>query len=229
MVIPADGPSFGVAPSGIWICISLSLWKSAGIPSLSAIDLIYEIPVLADSFMTSPIIPVSTIPPLPGRALTSTSRVTPPTAVHARPFTTPTCGLRSNGSSLYFSVPRYSTTFSLVKLIGFIFGLPTISLTTFLHSLAIVRSNCLTPDSLVYLLIIYLITSSSIVIKPLARPFSLICFFNIYLLTISNFSSSIYPSMSIISILSSRGLGICLRSFAVVINITFDRSNGSSK
>ena len=140
--------------------------------------------------MTSPIIPVRTIWPLPGRTLTSISSVTPPTAVHASPFTRPTCGFISSGSCLYFSLPRYFTTSSFVIVTGFSFGFSTISLTTFLQSLPIVLSSCLTPASLVYLLITYLITSSSIFIKSLLKPFSLSCFLRTKFLTISNFSSS---------------------------------------
>jgi len=89
MLMPADGPSLGIAPSGIWIWISFFLWKSGLMPQLSALARIRPIPVIADSFITSPRWPVSTNSPLPGITAVSMLRVSPPTLVQARPVTMP--------------------------------------------------------------------------------------------------------------------------------------------
>ena len=55
MVTPADGPSLGTAPSGTWICRSFSLKSFAfsGKRLLTRLTAIW-----ADSFMTSPSLPV---------------------------------------------------------------------------------------------------------------------------------------------------------------------------
>ena len=38
IVMPAEGPSLGTAPSGTWICMSLSLWNDSSMCSLSAFE-----------------------------------------------------------------------------------------------------------------------------------------------------------------------------------------------
>ena len=37
-VMPADGPSFGMAPSGTWMCTSVLRLKSFGMPNSSAFE-----------------------------------------------------------------------------------------------------------------------------------------------------------------------------------------------
>ena len=92
MATPADGPSLGTAPSGKWTWMSLLLWKSASSPNWSARLRRKDRAARADSRITLPRLPVSSTLPLPGITLASTSRISPPTAVQARPLTTPTKG-----------------------------------------------------------------------------------------------------------------------------------------
>src|SRR5438094_163629 len=81
IVTPADGPSFGIAPAGTWIWMSVPLNAASGMPSWSACDLAYVSAARADSFMTSPSWPVSTSSPLPRITLASTNMMSPPTGV----------------------------------------------------------------------------------------------------------------------------------------------------
>ena len=90
IVMPADGPSLGMAPSGTWMCMFQFSKISSSSPSSEACALMYSSASMADSFITSPRLPVSVRrPPLPRLRLVSTKRISPPTAVHARPVTTP--------------------------------------------------------------------------------------------------------------------------------------------
>ncbi len=50
----AEGPSFGIAPAGMWMWMSLFSRKSLEMPSFSAFVRTYERAACADSFMTSP-------------------------------------------------------------------------------------------------------------------------------------------------------------------------------
>ena len=90
MVIPADGPSLGIAPSGTWMWIfQLSKISSCKFSSLVC-ALRYSKASIADSFITSPRFPVNVRrPPFPRLKLVSTNKISPPTAVHASPVTTP--------------------------------------------------------------------------------------------------------------------------------------------
>ena len=65
MVIPALGPSFGVAPSGTWICTLYFSKISCFIPSFSALDFMYSKAMVADSFITLPKFPVMFRVPFP--------------------------------------------------------------------------------------------------------------------------------------------------------------------
>ena len=188
----------------------------------------YDIPVWADSFITVPNLPVKTTCPFPFKTLTSAVKVSPPTAVHARPVTIPTSGLVPANWCLYLFLPKYSSKSALVITTPSKEGFSTYFLATFLHILPIVLSKFLTPASLVYESIISLITSSSIFIKSASKACSFNCFGSKYFLTIFSFSSSIYPDTSIISILSNSGLGIVLKLFAVVTNNILDKSKGTS-
>ena len=64
--------------------------RSASISSASARERTYECAACTDSFITSPSWPVSVTRPLPGMRSASTTRISPPAAVHARPIATPT-------------------------------------------------------------------------------------------------------------------------------------------
>ena len=61
------------------------------------------------------------------------------------------------------------------------------------------------------------------------KPCALICFGIRYCCAILTFSSSVYPETSMTSILSRSGRGIVSMLFAVVMNITLDKSNGTSR
>ena len=90
IVIPADGPSLGIAPSGTWICIFQLSKISSFKLRIEACALMYSSASMADSFITSPKLPVNVSrAPLPRLRLVSTKSISPPTAVHANPVTTP--------------------------------------------------------------------------------------------------------------------------------------------
>ena len=90
MVIPALGPSFGMAPSGTWMCTFQFSNSDSSIPSCAACEWTYSRAKMADSFITSPRLPVMvSLALLPRLKLDSTKRISPPTAVQASPVTTP--------------------------------------------------------------------------------------------------------------------------------------------
>ena len=91
---PADGPSFGIAPAGMWMCKSCLANQSSGSPSSEERERRNEIAAVADSFITSPSWPVSVSLPVPGIAVVSMNRMSPPTGVYARPVATPTDAVR---------------------------------------------------------------------------------------------------------------------------------------
>ncbi len=95
MPTPADGPSFGVAPSGTCTCTSNFWWKSSSTPRTSARLLTTVIAAWMDSVMTSPSWPVCVSLPLPGTTAASIVSSSPPTSVQARPVTWPTCAFSS--------------------------------------------------------------------------------------------------------------------------------------
>ncbi|OGL60935.1 MAG: hypothetical protein A3I72_04360 [Candidatus Tectomicrobia bacterium RIFCSPLOWO2_02_FULL_70_19] len=90
MVMPAEGPSLGTAPSGRWMWMSRFSWKSAGMPSSRVRARSHESAAWALSFITSPSLPVRMSWPLPSSTLTSTGRSAPPEGVQASPVATPT-------------------------------------------------------------------------------------------------------------------------------------------
>ena len=175
IVIPADGPSFGTAPSGICIWISLFSKSSLSIPYSDALDLIYPSATIADSFITSPSCPVSVISPLPSIMQASTSRVTPPTAVHASPFTIPTASDFNASSLSNLMVPRYSLRLEALILLVCV-SPETIFAAALRHTAAMLLSNSLTPASLVYPSIIPLTASLLNDTCLVVSPFFLICF-----------------------------------------------------
>ena len=90
MATPAEGPSFGVAPSGTCTCISVFSKVSSLIPSRPARARTTERAASTDSFITSPREPVRRIFPLPGSTTASMVSNSPPTSVQAKPVTCPT-------------------------------------------------------------------------------------------------------------------------------------------
>ncbi len=59
-------------------------------PSSACRERMNETAAVADSFITSPSWPVSVSFPVPGIAVVSMKRMSPPTGVYARPVDTPT-------------------------------------------------------------------------------------------------------------------------------------------
>jgi hypothetical protein len=64
---PAEGPSFGTAPSGTWIWMSFFGEEFVIDPIFLAIGADVVDAIVALSFITSPSLPVKTSPPLPGK------------------------------------------------------------------------------------------------------------------------------------------------------------------
>jgi len=54
IVVPADGPSFGIAPAGTWTCTSIDPRRSSGIFSVDACVAAYVIAARADSSSRRP-------------------------------------------------------------------------------------------------------------------------------------------------------------------------------
>ena len=96
IVMPADGPSFGMAPAGTWMWRVFFSNCSRVIPSRSAFARIQDRPARADSRMTSPSWPVRMKSSLPSILVTSTATISPPTSVTTRPVAEP---VWSSGSS----------------------------------------------------------------------------------------------------------------------------------
>ena len=96
IVMPALGPSFGIAPAGTctWNLRSNDSWST---PSDSACVRTAESAICADSFITSPSCPVSTRPS-PGADVASTNSTSPPVALTASPVATPGTAVRSAAS-----------------------------------------------------------------------------------------------------------------------------------
>ena len=111
-VMPAEGPSFGVAPSGTWIWKSYFRKISGEILNSAALLRMKLNAAAALSFMTFPSDPVSLSSPFPGIMIVSTGRIVPPVEVQASPVATPICGSRSASSERYFGTPRYLRTSS---------------------------------------------------------------------------------------------------------------------
>ena len=64
--MPAEGPSFGIAPSGTWMQMSRVSKSLGSIPSSSQWAMTHSWAIVADSFITSPRLPVRLTLPLPG-------------------------------------------------------------------------------------------------------------------------------------------------------------------
>ena len=184
--------------------------------------------------MTSPSCPVSVKRSVPRIIVASTLRISPPTLVQANPVTEPIRGsdsagfVRNLGTPRYFSTPSFDT--RIFAFLLFFFSIPfacfasTISFATLRQIDAISRSRFLTPASRVYCWIMWMMASSSKRTSSDFNPCARSCLPIIWRFAISFFSCSRYPGNSIISIRSWRGGGMANRTFAVVINITFDKS-----
>ena len=106
MVIPAEGPSFGIAPSGTWIWMFQLSKIPSGKSSRWLCAFRYSSASMADSFITEPRLPVRVSCPFPRLRLVSTNRISPPTAVQASPVTTPAYSLPWYLSREYSCAPR---------------------------------------------------------------------------------------------------------------------------
>ena len=220
MVIPADGPSFGTAPAGTWICISDSFKVSA---SSGNMDLTRVNAICTDSFITSPNWPVIWTFPSPFVLDVSINRISPPALVHASPVTTPACGSCIRTSWWIFLRPRNS--FSRFTPTEMLFCSPFTSFTAaWRHSVSICFFSPRTPDSIVYSLIISRMASSVTFRFCFFNPMTDMAFGSRYFFAISNFSTAVYPGNEITSIRFNSGSGIVSVLFAVHTKNTFDRS-----
>ena len=188
IVIPALGPSFGVAPSGTCTCTFCVSNNALSMPYLSAFALTKVSAARADSFITSPSLPVSKISPFPSTRVASTVRVVPPYAVQASPFTAPTSLERFSSFNTYMGVPNSSITFFFVTLTLRIFLLSAYLTAIFLHTEPTVRSNVLTPASKVYPSMRAVIPSSLKIACFSEMPFAFNCLGIKYRFAISSFS-----------------------------------------
>ncbi len=89
IVMPADGPSFGMAPAGTWMCRVFFSKVSRGMPSSEACARVHDRPARADSRMTSPSWPVRMKSSRPSMRVTSMATTSPPTSVTTRPVAAP--------------------------------------------------------------------------------------------------------------------------------------------
>mmetsp|Transcript_4643 Transcript_4643/g.13663 ORF Transcript_4643/g.13663 Transcript_4643/m.13663 type:complete len:279 (+) Transcript_4643:496-1332(+) len=93
IVTPAEGPSFGVAPSGKWMCRSVVLRRASEAvlarPSSATFARIHVSAALTLSCITSLMLPVICTAPLPATCSTSTKSVSPPNTVAASPSAMP--------------------------------------------------------------------------------------------------------------------------------------------
>ena len=121
IVMPAEGPSLGVAPSGIckWIVFFLK-YSTSFMLCFSAYARTQLIAMAADSFITSPICPVKLKPSFPGMLSASKSSVSPPILVHASPIAVPgrSAFLRLS-SSVKTGLPKYFSISVLSGISGF--------------------------------------------------------------------------------------------------------------
>ena len=174
IVMPAEGPSLGTAPSGTWTWMSLPMNWSVSICASSGWALMYCQAICADSFMTSPRLPVMDRTPLPLETELSTKRISPPSSVQARPVTTPGASLPCCLSWKAVGRPRYSRRCSFFTTFGYsssraIFFAVTRAI------FAICFSRPRTPDSCVYSSMMSSRHSLSISRPSFARPCSSSC------------------------------------------------------
>ena len=146
MVMPAEGPSLGMAPAGTWMCMVFFSNCSRSMPRRLALARIQESPARADSRITSPSWPVRMKSSLPSMRVTSTATTSPPTSVTTRPVAAPTW---SSGSSSPYSKragPSSSVSLRVVTLVRVV--RPSATVRAILRmTLAISRSRLRTPAS----------------------------------------------------------------------------------
>ena len=109
-VMPADGPSLGVAPSGIWMCTDSSSKKERSSPRRYASFFSVDHAMDTDSCMTDPSCPVTFISPFIGMASASISSTSPPMLVHASPIAVPGLSALTISSAGKMGLPRYFST-----------------------------------------------------------------------------------------------------------------------
>ena len=112
IVMPADGPSFGIAPSGTCTWMSIFEWKSSARLKLRRLStdvaerrlcrLLHDVAQLAGERQLA----------LAGISVASLTSSSPPTSVHARPVAMPTSFCSSATLGRKRGTPRYSVTFS---------------------------------------------------------------------------------------------------------------------
>ncbi|KJU83314.1 conserved hypothetical protein, membrane [Candidatus Magnetobacterium bavaricum] len=174
IVIPADGPSLGMAPAGTCMWMSRLENSSSSIFKSFALERTYDRAAWADSFITSPSCPVMVRLPLPFIVMASTYIISPPLSVHAKPVETPTSSFLISSSGKNLGAPRNFTIFFGVA--ETFLSLPSaIWRATFRHSSAIERSRFLTPASRVYWVIIRCRAASVRLIISVVRPCSSNC------------------------------------------------------
>ena len=145
IVMPADGPSLGIAPAGTW------RWKrrcvrSGSMPNSVACARTYDSAICADSFITSPSCPVS-ISPSPSIVLASMNSTSPPEPVTAKPVATPGVDVRSATSAKNFGLPSAGTIASSSIATGGVASPDATRAAVLRSSLPSSRSRFLTPAS----------------------------------------------------------------------------------
>src|ERR1035437_7840024 len=96
IVMPAEGPSLGIAPAGTCTWMSLVLNSLGSMPYLVALPRTHVSAACTDSCITGPSCPVMIRPLLPpGMRPASIKRTSPPTGVHPSPTATPARRVRS--------------------------------------------------------------------------------------------------------------------------------------
>ena len=127
------------------------------------------------SFVISPRDPVNVYLPVPLNVVHSIYIDTPPTVLQATAVTTPGWIISLYFDSLYNSCSKkWLISFSLILILTIFLDDFICSVITFLTILFISLSSSLTPDSLVYSFIIFLIAGSSNLIVVFLSP----CFLN---------------------------------------------------
>ena len=148
MVIPADGPSLGIAPAGTWMCSVLCSKLFGSMPSSRACARIQESPARADSRMTSPSCPVRMKSSFPSMRVTSTVTTSPPVSVTTSPVAAPTWSSASSSPYSKRGGPRNSSSFLRSTTVLRLRPSATL-LATLRITLASSRSRLRTPASLV--------------------------------------------------------------------------------
>ena len=170
IVMPALGPSFGIAPAGTWRWNSRSSKASSSMPSASACPRTYDSAIRADSFMTSPSCPVRTRPSLPFIEVASMNSTSPPAPVTDRPVATPGIAVRSADSWKKRCRPRASRSSSRSMATGASALPAAIFVAVFRSSVPSSRSRFRTPASRVYSVTTLRSTSSAIDTSSSRRP-----------------------------------------------------------